>query len=1005
MSTLEAAAQYRMETSGSRFATDSITRRPALATSCRRISCGLTALAFAAASLADVPPPPDSLTEFSAANWWAEADGASAFALDDTSRVRSGSASLLFDTDGAFDTRLWSPPNRDADWDLLAAGSGGVGFWVYAVNNNIGFQNETPWVRLGTTETDYYEYRSSSTMLNSARNQWVYARVPIGGDSAWPRTTVGSPDLAHVRYVEIHADTWEAGFQLWFDGLRLDLPPFPPDNQRAIALNHRVDLNWTAISDPSGTFSSYRVYRDTAPFTSVSGMTPFATITNRLTTSYSDLTAVNDVHYYYAVTARFGTAESVDVPSIGPRTPRDESDLQIISVARTPRYPRYDPQYTYYSVTEPSGFGPYIFSAATSLGSGQNANTRRWPNNGDAVTYTATIRNRGTNNWTTTVTATWRVDGVVVATQSVPLNLAPTAIASTSIQRTWDGAQHEITIDISAADARADNNHGQTATRSVAFLTYADQSYVEQFRENTPTQWPQAQTDDLFDWLNRHMERFNELFAAAGTPKRVHFDVLEMLADGSADPSVPRINFAIFPFRYHVGEGDARLSGYYHGDEDIDYGLLHEMGHQLGLIDIYQLDTGPDQNQVSHTGYSAVADLMHGCSPLIGENSANGMAHWQNTAHGYYGQYLYDMPAEVRLRVLDSAGQPLSGATVTVYQKCERPGLGVVLTDQSKAQGTTDSSGEWVIPNVPINAALVPTTFAGDTLQPNPFGYLAVVGTNGLLLLRVEANQQVDYAWLDVLEVNNAYRAGQTQSATFVRQVAVGSGVQYYPPADLTELNAGDWTSWAQDGTLTLLDDTTRRQVGQASLHVVATGGFDNYVRYPGGTLGLWDLACVNEIRMWVYATNPNGGFQNASPWVRLGNHHDGYIEWHPTWDILNSAIGTWVEFVIPIAGDGVWQRSAVGTPTLGAINYIEIHADTWGAGFDLWLDGVRFSPQPLVGDVNHDTVVNLSDLALLLSNFGAPGGATLEDGDLDGDGDVDISDLALLLSNFGRAC
>jgi len=36
------------------------------------------------------------------------------------------------------------------------------------------------------------------------------------------------------------------------------------------------------------------------------------------------------------------------------------SDLQVVSIARTPRYPRYWAQYTYYAVTEPSGFGPML---------------------------------------------------------------------------------------------------------------------------------------------------------------------------------------------------------------------------------------------------------------------------------------------------------------------------------------------------------------------------------------------------------------------------------------------------------------------------------------------------------------------------------------------------------------------------------------------------------------------------------------------------------------------
>ncbi len=56
-------------------------------------------------------------------------------------------------------------------------------------------------------------------------------------------------------------------------------------------------------------------------------------------------------------------------------------------------------------------------------------------------------------------------------------------------------------------------------------------------------------------------------------------------------------------------------------------------------------------------------------------------------------------------------------------------------------------------------------------------------------------------------------------------------------------------------------------------------------------------------------------------------------------------------------------------------------------------------------GDVDGDALVDLNDLAILLTNFGAPAGAVRGDGDLDGDGDVDISDLAVLLTLFGTAC
>lgn len=54
-------------------------------------------------------------------------------------------------------------------------------------------------------------------------------------------------------------------------------------------------------------------------------------------------------------------------------------------------------------------------------------------------------------------------------------------------------------------------------------------------------------------------------------------------------------------------------------------------------------------------------------------------------------------------------------------------------------------------------------------------------------------------------------------------------------------------------------------------------------------------------------------------------------------------------------------------------------------------------------GDTNGDNVVDLSDLAQVISEFGQVGAGFA--GDVDGDGDVDLSDLALVLGVFGSAC
>jgi len=729
-----------------------------------------------------------------------------------------------------------------------------------------------------------------------------------------------------------------------------------PTNQAATALNNSVAVGWKAIS-PNSAFDHYAIYRATTSFASVSAMTPIGTVTNRTTVTYTDNTALNGTHYYYAVTTVANDGgQNTTISSIGPFTPRDETDLQVISVSRTPRYPRYLPNYTYYTVTEPSGFGPYVFSAATSLAGGQTGGTQRWPSVGATVTYTATVRNRGTNTWSGSLGAAWTFDGGNVGTPSQSLSLSPGATATYTYTRPWDGNAHDIVFTINLTDARATNNSLGVNTMAAEFLTYVDKSYIEKFRELT-VNWPQADTDDIFDWLNRHQTRFTEMFAASNALQRTSYGVLQPLNDTDADPTSPStVNFAVFPFRYRASDGDARLSGYYHQAEDMDYGLLHEMGHQLGLVDIYRMNVDPAQNQVSGQGYSAVASLMNGCSPYLSDFDAAGLNRWWDKAHGYYGQYMYYMPETMILRILGHDGQPLGGVTVKMYQKCERPGLGEVITSQIKAQGVTDANGLFLLPNVYVDPAKVPTTYSGDTLHDNPFGYLAVVGTNAVLYFRLEYNGGVDYCWLDVTEANVAYNNGQTETATFDRTVALGGPVQFYPPNDMAEMNAADWGAWAQgsDSLHTYVtDDTSRKQVGSGSIHFTTDGGFDTYSSYPTSLTAQWDLRQATSMTLRVYAIDTNSPqFQNGSPWILLKDSNGSYYQYQyylngGAYDYLNNALNNWRTYTIPInppSSQTGWNRTSFGTPDIARINRFEFHADTWGGGFQYWLDGVSIS-------------------------------------------------------------
>ncbi|MFN0134942.1 MAG: right-handed parallel beta-helix repeat-containing protein [Phycisphaerae bacterium] len=83
---------------------------------------------------------------------------------------------------------------------------------------------------------------------------------------------------------------------------------------------------------------------------------------------------------------------------------------------------------------------------------------------------------------------------------------------------------------------------------------------------------------------------------------------------------------------------------------------------------------------------------------------------------------------------------------------------------------------------------------------------------------------------------------------------------------------------------------------------------------------------------------------------------------------------------------DPATADTGVGTPPIADMGAYEFQA----------------APEPCIGDLDGDRFIGLSDLAILLANFGCAIECT---GDVDGDGDVDLTDLANLLGVFGTAC
>jgi hypothetical protein len=99
--------------------------------------------------------------------------------------------------------------------------------------------------------------------------------------------------------------------------------------------------------------------------------------------------------------------------------------------------------------------------------------------------------------------------------------------------------------------------------------------------------------------------------------------------------------------------------------------------------------------------------------------------------------------------------------------------------------------------------------------------------------------------------------------------------------------------------------------------------------------------------------------------------------------------------------GAGHQFIGVIDTAGFTSFEIVDLEQQTaWGA------DDFTFAVSPAIaGDLNGDCVVDLTDLAQLLANYGVASGAAYEQGDLDGDGDVDLSDLSALLSAYGTVC
>ena len=116
----------------------------------------------------------------------------------------------------------------------------------------------------------------------------------------------------------------------------------------------------------------------------------------------------------------------------------------------------------------------------------------------------------------------------------------------------------------------------------------------------------------------------------------------------------------------------------------------------------------------------------------------------------------------------------------------------------------------------------------------------------------------------------------------------------------------------------------------------------------------------------------------------------------------LNYSVGAGPGKQVPMkwSGNSLWRGEIPGQPQGGTITYFVTaldSADNLGAGKDLF-----FTVGAIPGDLDGDGVVGVSDLLILLGNWGPCADCNNCPGDLDGDCVVGVADLLILLGNWG---